>query len=53
MSKINKITCCICGLKINGYANNAAPVKSGVCCNKCNIEHVLPSRLLLMKTKSA
>ena len=29
--------CCICGEQIYGYGNSAEPVKSGRCCDKCNI----------------
>ena len=37
--------CCICGNTFNGYGNNAAPIKNGTCCNKCNTQFVVPSRL--------
>lgn len=38
--------CCICGEPIQGYGNNPAPVcDDGVCCDKCNIEKVIPARL--------
>lgn len=39
-------TCCICGKEIRGYGNNPYPVKNyGKCCDKCNIEVVIPERL--------
>lgn len=48
--------CCICGKKINGYGNNPCgtlklnnkPVrwkKTDRCCDKCNIEFVIPERV--------
>ena len=42
--------CCICGgkLPIGKYGNNPEPVKpssSGVCCDKCNMQVVIPARL--------
>lgn len=38
-------TCCICKEPIKGYGNNAEPVCSGTCCDKCNIDVVLPARV--------
>lgn len=40
--------CCICGKQISGYGHNAAPLKDGRCCDKCNIE-VLKKRIELAK----
>ena len=37
--------CCLCGKRIDGYWHNAAPVKDGVCCDKCNATRVIPERL--------
>lgn len=38
--------CCICGEVIEGYGNNPSPVKEkGRCCDKCNMEVVIPKRL--------
>lgn len=37
--------CCICGKPIEGYGNNAEPVKKGKCCDECNISVVIPARL--------
>ena len=38
--------CCICGKFFVGYGNNPYPVKeSGVCCNECNANKVIPARL--------
>ena len=42
--------CCICNKEIMGYGNNAEPVKSGQCCNECNMNIVIPNRLNHMKT---
>ena len=49
MSKKNR-KCCLCGEKLptGDYGNNPEPLKSlasGVCCNKCNREKVIPERL--------
>ena len=39
--------CCICEYEIEGYGNNPTPVsKKGRCCDKCNVEKVIPARLL-------
>lgn len=44
-----KQVCCICGKEIKGYDNNPAPYKNrGRCCDKCNRDYVLPSRMYLM-----
>lgn len=43
------VTCCICHAPIDGYGNNAAPLADGTCCDKCNIEKVIPMRLEMMK----
>lgn len=44
------VTCCICHEPIiNGYGNNAQPVMDGTCCDKCNIERVIPMRFEMMK----
>ena len=37
--------CILCDKKIIGYGNNASPVKTGKCCDTCNIEVVIPARL--------
>lgn len=41
-------TCCICNKHIVGYGNNAEPVCSGRCCDRCNIEKVIPARLEML-----
>ena len=39
--------CCICGKKFEGYGNNPSPVKEeGECCDNCNLEQVIPARLI-------
>ena len=38
--------CCICGRKLNGYGNNAYPIKEGMCCDNCNIKFVVPARMI-------
>lgn len=37
--------CNLCGEKIKGYGNNSEPLKKGKCCDKCNIEKVVPERM--------
>lgn len=37
--------CCICGKEFKGYGNNPEPYAiEGRCCDKCNIEKVIPAR---------
>lgn len=39
--------CCICGQLFEGYGNNPAPISTrGECCDDCNINLVVPRRLL-------
>lgn len=40
--------CSICGKKYKGYGNNARPVKDGQCCDKCNMEKVIPMRISIV-----
>tara|TARA_R110000751_G_scaffold1560_4_gene5798 strand:+ start:4480 stop:4746 length:267 start_codon:yes stop_codon:yes gene_type:complete len=42
---ILKDTCCLCGVEIKGYGNNALPIKDGECCDDCNLFKVVPARL--------
>ena len=49
MDNENKIKCCICGNPIDGYGHNSEPVNHGRCCNKCNVEVVIPRRKELME----
>ena len=46
MSDIKR--CCLCNKSIIGYGNNAEPVKSGICCDKCNVNIVIPTRFKLI-----
>ena len=46
-----KKICSICGEKYTGFGNNAEPVNSGRCCDKCNGTVVIPERIKLMKGK--
>ena len=47
-----KFVCCICGKEVDEYGNNPFPVKdTGKCCNKCNIEKVIPMRISLLISK--
>lgn len=46
--------CCLCGGEFEGHGNNPAPLKEGgVCCDKCNIEKVLPARAKLANAEIA
>ena len=40
-------TCCLCHKKFNGHGNNPYPLAKQIyeCCNKCNMEKVIPARL--------
>lgn len=40
------MNCCICNKEIKNYGNNAEPFKKGTCCDKCNNQFVIPSRML-------
>ena len=43
--KKNSFRCCICGKEVSGYGNNPFPVfENGRCCNKCNMNVVIPVR---------
>ena len=42
-------TCVICGREFDGYGNNAEPVKPGKCCDKCNLNVVIPERIIAAK----
>lgn len=43
-------TCCLCGKKCeNKWGNNPEPIvayNKGKCCNQCNMEKVIPARLM-------
>lgn len=41
----NMEKCSICGKNYEGYGNNAQPVNDGRCCDKCNLETVIPRRI--------
>lgn len=38
--------CCICGKTFIEHANNAEPIRKGICCNLCNQRFVINSRIL-------
>ena len=42
-----EIICSICGEVIDGYGHCAQPVQNGRCCDKCNVEVVIPRRMEL------
>lgn len=47
-----KKVCCICGKEFTGWGNNPWPIKqSGECCNECNMDKVVPARILLSLKK--
>lgn len=41
-----KRKCVICKKEFEGYGNNAEPVANGRCCNYCNMNVVLPARIV-------
>ena len=43
MSQVKK--CSICQEPYQGYGNNAEPLNSGTCCDKCNWSVVFPRRI--------
>lgn len=43
MEKIKK--CCICHKPIVGHGHNPEPFKGKLCCDECNIKHVIPRRI--------
>ena len=49
MDNEQKNRCCICGTLIYGYGHNAEPVDHGRCCDRCNLEVVIPRRKELME----
>ena len=45
---MNIFKCVICNKKKTEYGNNPAPIEfNGLCCDKCNMEKVIPARLTL------
>lgn len=45
--------CVICRCRYVGYGNNTQPVKSGQCCDKCNMKVVIPKRIEAIKTNGS
>ena len=44
--------CVICGKPFKEWGNNPWPVKEdGECCDKCNMERVIPARLAMLAKK--
>lgn len=41
-----EMKCCICGKTFTEHANNAEPVRKGICCASCNGKFVVKSRIL-------
>lgn len=37
--------CSICGRKYIGFGNNAWPIKTGECCDSCDLNIVIPARI--------
>lgn len=38
--------CCICGKTFTEHANNAEPVRKGICCSGCDSRFVIVTRML-------
>lgn len=50
---MKKFKCCICGKEVEEYGNNPWPVKEdGICCSKCNLEKVLPARIIAIREEN-
>ena len=41
--------CSICKKDFEGFGNNAQPVNDGICCDTCNLSHVIVRRLFDMR----
>lgn len=41
----NSMKCVICKDEILGYSHNAEPVANGKCCERCNHNVVIPTRI--------
>jgi DNA-directed RNA polymerase subunit RPC12/RpoP len=37
--------CSICSIRFTEWGNNAEPVNSGICCDSCNSNVVIPNRV--------
>ena len=49
-TEMNK--CCICGREFEGWGNNPWPLETdGECCDECNMEYVIPARLIMRQTE--
>ncbi len=46
-----KNPCCFCGKDFGQHGNNAEPLRSGRCCDDCNLSKVVPSRLKQLTSK--
>ena len=48
-----KVTkCCLCGMPIEGWGNNPAPIRErGRCCDDCNSNIIIPLRILALTRK--
>lgn len=49
-NKADKI-CTLCGTSFDEWGNNAMPIKEGICCNWCNENAVIPTRIKLALTE--
>jgi hypothetical protein len=45
--------CSICGGAIVGFGNSAQPINDGCCCDRCNLERVLPEKVRRMLARDA
>lgn len=48
---MKKKICCICHKEFTEYGNNAEPVMKGTCCDKCNMDKVIPARIRDMTSR--
>jgi hypothetical protein len=55
MNENEKKVCVLCNKEFTEYGNNPEPLKpyeSGLCCDKCNLEKVIPARIEQQKKES-
>ena len=45
--------CSICTGAIVGFGNDAQPINDGRCCDRCNLERVLPEKVRRMQARDA
>ena len=50
---MKEFKCCLCGKKVKEYGNNPYPLRArGKCCDKCNMDLVIPARIIAIYSKN-